>query len=176
MSDTVIQIIGFFGVFLFLISYQVKSNKLLFVIQTFGCLTFAVQFALLGAYSACVTSVISIIKSAMLIKYEQSRVIRWKGWVAVFSAACIITAMFTWDGILSLLPIIATVANIVGCWTNNAKKLRISVLFISSPCMLLYDVLVMTWGGVLNETITIISIVVSIIRFGWKALDGSRIK
>lgn len=38
--------------------------------------------------------------------------------------------------------------------------------------MLLYDVLVKSWGGALNEAVTLVSIIISIIRFGWKALDG----
>ena len=39
-----------------------------------------------------------------------------------------------------------------------------------SPCFLIYDVLIGSWGGVLNETITILSILLSIVRFGWKEL------
>ena len=40
----------------------------------------------------------------------------------------------------------------------------------------MYDVIVRSWGGVLNESITIAAIVLSIIRFGWTALDGDRIE
>lgn len=42
--------------------------------------------------------------------------------------------------------------------------------------MLLYDVLVKSWGGVLNESIAIISILISVMRFGWKSLDGDKIE
>lgn len=42
--------------------------------------------------------------------------------------------------------------------------------------MLLYDVMVKSWGGVLNESITIVSIIISIARFGWKSLDGDKIE
>lgn len=51
MSHLFIQMIGFAGVLFFLASYQVRSNRLLFALQTLGCLTFCLQFALLGAYS-----------------------------------------------------------------------------------------------------------------------------
>lgn len=39
-----------------------------------------------------------------------------------------------------------------------------------------YDVMVKSWGGILNESITIAAIVISIVRFGWAALDGDKIK
>lgn len=35
---------------------------------------------------------------------------------------------------------------------------------------LLYDLIIHSWGGALSESITIISILVSIFRFGWKNL------
>lgn len=38
--DIVIQAIGFLGVLFFFISFQVKTNKGLFVMQTLGCLTY----------------------------------------------------------------------------------------------------------------------------------------
>ena len=41
---------------------------------------------------------------------------------------------------------------------------------IRSNRTLLYDLIIHSWGGALNESITIISILVSIFRFGWKNL------
>ncbi len=46
-----IQALGFIGVLFFLISYQVRANRWLFLLQTLGCLTFCIQFALLGGYN-----------------------------------------------------------------------------------------------------------------------------
>ena len=74
------------------------------------------------------------------------------------------------------LAIDTTVAGTIGYWTNNARNIRIANLAVNSPCMLLYDVLVKSWGGALNEAVTLVSIIISIIRFGWKALDGDRIE
>lgn len=174
--NILVQAIGFIGLLFFFISFQVKTNKQLFSMQTLGCLCFSLQFALLGAYSGCLTVLINIVRNAMLIRYNDCAVVRWKGWVVIFSALSLAVALFTWDGIISILPVAGTISGTVGYWTNNAKKIRIANLFINSPCMLIYDALVKSWGGVLNEGITIVSIVISIIRFGWKALDGDRIE
>ena len=100
----------------------------------------------------------------------------WKGWIAVFSALSLAAALLTWSGPISLLPVATTVAGTIGYWTNNARNIRIANLAVNSPCMLLYDVLVKSWGGALNEAVTLVSIIISIIRFGWKALDGDRIE
>lgn len=174
--DILIQAIGFFGVMFFFISFQMKTNRALFILQTLGCLTFSVQFALLGALSGCLSLLINIVRNLMLTKYHDCQAIRWKGWVIVFSALSLMAALFTWNGWVSILPVVGTVSGTIGCWTNNAKKIRIANLAVNSPCMLLYDVLVRSWGGVLNESIAMLSIVISVMRFGWKALDGDRIE
>ena len=84
-------------------------------------------------------------------------------------------ALLTWSGWYCILPVIGTAAGKIAYWTNNAGKIRFANLAVTSPCLLVYDVLVKSWGGVLNESVSIISIVVSIIRFGWKALDGDAV-
>lgn len=41
--------------------------------------------------------------------------------------------------------------------------------------LLAYDALVGSWGGVLNESVIMISIVISILCFGWNSMDGDKI-
>lgn len=171
-----IQAIGFAGVLFFLISYQVKSNQLLFLLQTLGCFTFGAQFALLGAYSGCLSLLVCIARNLMLTQYNRCRLVRWNGWAVFFSALCLAAALATWNGPADLLPAVGTVAGTAACWTNNARNIRAVNLTVNCPCMLLYDILVKSWGGILNEGITIAAIVISIVRFGWAALDGDKIK
>lgn len=175
MSYLFIQMIGFAGVLFFLVSYQVRSNRLLFALQTLGCLTFCLQFAFLGAYSGCLSLLVNIARNIMLTKYNDCWVVRWKGWVAVFSILCLAIAFLTWSGPASLLPVVGTVAGTAAYWTNNARRIRVVNLSVVCPSSLLYDVIVRSWGGIMNESITIAAIVVSIIRFGWAALDGDKI-
>lgn len=175
-SGTFIQIIGFAGVAFFLLSYQVKSNKKLFAFQTIGSGLFCLQFFLLGAYSGCLSLIVSTVRNIMMTRYSKSRLIQWKGWVFILSGTALVVSIFTWNGLISLLPVAGTISTTIAFWTNNAKNIRIANLAVNSPCMLIYDVIIKSWGGVLNESITIISIVISIFRFGWKALDGDTIQ
>ena len=171
-----IQLIGFGGILFFLASYQVRSNKRLFVLQTLGCLTFCVQFALLGAYSGCVSVLINVMRNMMMTKYQDYGWIRWRGWVAVFPALSLAFVLLTWSGPASPLPVVVTTAGTAACWTNNARTIRLVNLTVNSPCTLLYDVLIRSWAGALNEGLTMAAIVVSIVRFGWAALDGDTVR
>lgn len=176
LRSAFIQAIGFVGVLCFFASYQVRSNKGLFVLQTLGCLAFCLQFALLGAYSGCLSLAITIIRNAMLTRYRDSGLVRWKGWAAMFSALCLASALAAWNGPASLLPAAGVSAGTIACWTNNARTIRVVNLTLGCPCALAYDVLVGSWAGVLNEGLTMAAILVSIVRFGWSALDGDAVK
>ena len=169
MSEAMIQAIGFVGVGLFIISYQIRSNRALFFCQLLGCALFCVQFTLLGAYTGALSLLVNIARNVLLLKSD-----RWK-WAGsratLFVILAVLTGMtvWTWAGWISLLPFASVAVTTVGYWTKNAQKIRLSQLF-GSPCTLLYDVLIRSWGGVVCESITLVSIVVSILRFGWRNL------
>lgn len=61
MSEFWIQAIGFVGVALFIISYQIRSNRALFFCQLLGCLVFGLQFFLMGAYTGAIGLIINIV-------------------------------------------------------------------------------------------------------------------
>ena len=142
-NEIIAQIIGFVALLCYLLSYQLRSNRGLYLAQTAGNFLFMIQFLLLGAYSGCVNLII-----------------------AAFAAVLVLT----WDGWTSLLPFAAMTTCTVAFWTDNALNIRKANLFVACPSWIIYDVVFHSWAGVLNETITIVSIMVSVWRFGWKNL------
>lgn len=173
MSELAIQAIGFVGVAFFIASYQIKSNKALFLCQLMGCIVFCIQFFIMGAYTGAVSLIINIVRNLLLLKIKDWKWVGSKVTMFVILAMLLAMTIYTWDGAISLLPLISVAATTIGYWTNNAQKIRLSQ-FIGSPCVLLYDILIRSWGGVLNESITLISIIVSVIRFGWKEMGEEK--
>jgi hypothetical protein len=169
MNELFIQAIGFVGVALFIISYQIRSNRALFLCQLVGCLVFCVQFFLMGAYTGALSLIVNIVRNILLLRADEWK---WAGskitLVGVIGLLAVIT-VYTWAGWPSLLPFASVAVTIIGYWTRNAQKIRLTQL-LGSPCTLLYDLIIHSWGGALSESITIISILVSIFRFGWKNL------
>ena len=60
MNEYMVQAIGFLGVALFIISYQIRSNRALFLCQLMGCIVFCVQFFLMGAYTGAISLIVNI--------------------------------------------------------------------------------------------------------------------
>ncbi len=176
MSPIIIQIIGFLGLGCFLVSYQFRETKPLFIMQMIACSLFAVQFLLLEQPSGAVSLLMSIIRNFPLVRRDKWPWVKWKGLVVIFIALYAAYVVWQWNSWIDILPLIGFSAGTVAYSTFNARNIRISNLFISSPVWIVYDSIVGSIGGVINEAITIISVLVSIWRFGWKALGESENK
>ena len=125
----------------------------------------------MGAYTGAISLIVNIIRNVLLLKASAWKWARSRA--ALFGILLLLSCMtaVTWAGWISLLPFASVAVTTVGYWTHNAQKIRLSQLF-GSPCTLTYDLLIRSWGGALSETIAILSILISICRFGWKDLDN----
>ena len=170
MNDFLIQCIGYVAVVAYIISFQIKSNRALFFFQTIGSALFVLQFFLMDAMTGSLNLLIGLSRNLMLVKYNQWAWVRKGFWKWVYTAALTAVLIFSWGGPLSLLPFIGSVASTFSFYTNNARTIRVTGLLCVSPCWLVYDMAVGSWGGVITETISLASVIVSILRFGWKAL------
>ena len=171
MYDIFVQAIGFAGVLFFIISFQIKSNKKLFVMQLLGSAMFCLQFFLMGAYSGMVSLLAIIARNALLTKLRDWPWVAQKKTMIAFLVICVGCVALTWQGPLSLLPLWAMAGTTAAYWTDNAQKIRLGILVFDVPGWLIYDLIIGSWGGVLNELITLASVIISIRRYGWKAMN-----
>ncbi len=173
MHDYFIQGIGFLGLTCFIVSYQLKTNRLLFFCQMVGCILFCVQMCLLGAFTGAMGLIVNILRNLLLLQRSRWTWVNQKYTLAAILLLLTFTTAYTWTGWISLLPLLSVGITTIGYWTDNALKIRISQLF-GSPCTLLYDLLIHSWGGAASEAMTLVSILVSIHRFGWKSMNENQ--
>ena len=82
----------------------------------------------------------------------------------------IVVGIFTYQNWISLLMIAAVALNTVSFSFTKPKLVRTTIL-ISSPLLLVYNILTGSIGGGINELFTGISSVVGIIRYDIKKKD-----
>ena len=120
VNECFVQGIGFIGVALFIVSYQIKSNRALFLCQMLGCIVFCIQFFIMGAYTGAISLIVNIIRNVLLLK---SNVWKWaKSINTLYFILLLLTLMtaYTWAGWISLLPFVSVAVTIIGYWTHNA--------------------------------------------------------
>lgn len=90
---------------------------------------------------------------------------------AVLCIMQIAALVLTWAGWISILPVAANIASTIGGYTHNPRKIRIAGMFINSPLWIVYNIIVGSWAGIMDEIVSEASMIISIIRYGWKNLD-----
>jgi len=167
----VAQIIGFLGAAILILSYQCKDNKKLFAMQMSANAVYIIHFFMLGAFSGSINLMISFFRNLMLFCSDQ----KWmqsKGWMWFYIGLNILVAGLTWKDMFSIFPSVAMIAMTLVMWTKDGKKIRLACLMINSPAWLTYDIYTMSYSGILCELFSMISVIVSIKRFGLKALSN----
>lgn len=165
---------GVLSTICFIISFQVKSNKALYIIQSLANVFYGTQFWLLGARGGLFNMGVQIIRNMLLLKYNEWNWLKSKWCAPLFCIPSFIYMIITWNSWLDILPFIAFTVGTFAFWTNSAKLIRISELVCVAPAWMLYDLISKAYGGVLTELVILSSVVVSIIRFGWKGLDDPK--
>lgn len=169
LNYLLIQGIGLVGTALFFISFQCRSNKNLFRVQFLSYLCYTVHLLLLGALTGGISYILNTVRSFCLgSKYD---LLKSNLACGIICALQVVTAIVTWDGWISVLPVAANIAATVGGYTHNAQKIRIAGIFINSPLWIVYDIIVGSWAGILDEVVSEASMLISIYRYGWKNLD-----
>ena len=164
-----VQAIGFMGTILFFLSFQCRENKNLFRVQFVSYLCYTTHLLMLGAVTGGISYILNTVRSFCL--GSQNAFLRGKHMCWIICGLQVATLLFTWDGWLSILPVAANIASTIGGYTYNPRKIRIAGMFINSPLWIVYDILVGSWAGVLDEVVSELSMVISICRYGWKNLD-----
>lgn len=169
-----IQLIGFAGTAFYFLSYQCKSNKNLFRVQFVSYLLYTIHLFLLGAVTGALSYILNLVRSLFL--GSDSRKLQSNTACVILCVLQVLVAVFTWSGAISLLPVIANIATTIGGYTHSAKKIRLAGMLINSPLWIVYNVIVGSWAGILDEIVSEISMILSIVRFGWKNLDDEEPK
>ena len=169
MSFFLVQAIGIAGTVLFFLSYQCKSNKKLFRVQFVSYLCYTVHLLLLGAVTGGISYILNTVRSFCL--GSKRAVLKGKGMCCIICALQLVTLLLTWEGWWSILPVAANIAATIGGYTFNARKIRVVGMFVNSPLWIVYNVIVGSWAGIVDEIVTEASMILSICRYGWKNLD-----
>ena len=162
MINFFIQILGVIGLLASIVGFQTKKHKNLMACRTTNELSFGVQYVLLGAYTGAAMNFVGCVRNILfshMVKKNKSTV----PCRAVFSVLFCIFAYLTRDGLKSALIAVAKVVSTVAYGSSNLFFARVMILF-TSMIWLTYNFIIKSYAGVLNEAMTIVSIIIGIIR------------
>lgn len=173
MRSIFVQAIGILGTVLFFLSYQFKENKNLFRVQFVSYLCYTTHLLMLGAVTGGISYILNTVRSFCL--GSKNPALREKKVCYVICALQLLTLLFTWDGWWSVLPVAANIAATIGGYTYNPRAIRFVGMFVNSPLWILYDVIVGSWAGIIDEVVSEASMIISLCRYGWKDKSSAEV-
>lgn len=175
--EIVAQAVGIVAMAFNILSYQCKKQSTVIALQLFGGALFAANYLLLGATIGGILNLIAVVRAVVFLfkdKLKTDRLIWFIPFLASYITVYILNftlfgvAPTPFNFIIELLPVIGMTALNIGYRLKNASDVRICGL-ISSPAWLIYNIAAGSWGGILCEIFTLISIFIGMLRHDKKA-------
>jgi uncharacterized membrane protein len=155
------QILSILAVVVGFIAFQMKTPKKMLALQIATGLIFSAHYLLIGAMTASVLNLISAIK--YVCYYIRDKRQKKTLFAPIFfTVLVIISSILTWDSWWSMFIMVGLVINTVSFAIPNAQLIR-KLNLIKSPLCLIYNIAVLSIGGIFYESFTLISSIIGII-------------
>lgn len=159
----IVQALGVLGLCFGVLSFQSNKSKNIVKLKLLNDFIFSIQYILLDAITGAVMNIISCFRNLIYINCDKKNKNTYS-WMVLFSVIMLVMGVITWDSPFSLLAIAGKIISTVSYGLKDAKKVRLLTL-PSSIGWLIYDSYYHSVGGVMNQLLIILSILISIIRY-----------
>lgn len=152
-----------------------KRNEVL-IISTCSLIASEISYFLLSAYTGVAMVAIAIIRNIVFYFDNKSDKISKKDILILIILYIItfISAIYTYDGIMSLFSVLETVLYTFSIWQKNTNIYKYIGIPTSISCII-YHIYIKSIFGIILETIVLISEVIGIVIYNIK-LQKSKIK
>jgi len=169
MINLLIQLLGIVAWLIVTVSYWQKKKINLIIMQIIAYILYATHFYLLDGLAGALCNIAGIIILFLLyIKEKSNKEMYYL--IPIIILLFVPIAIYSYDGLYSLLPIVASIVPLTANWVKNMKIIKIGGI-IGSICWFIYGIFTLSYATLITEVIFIISTFVSM-----KKLDNSNAK
>ena len=162
--ELIAQIIGFIAMAIVVITYQCKSQRKILILLMVSAFVWCVHFLVLGKYTAVLLNLLSAFRCVIYACHSDGKKWAQGVWIPiVFGIVCSVSTIFTWGGLIDILPLVSTFMYTYSNWQQNERRLKYITL-PASMCWLVYNIVGGSVAGAINEGFAEISIIVYLVR------------
>lgn len=160
--DILWQMIGFAAMITIILSFQIKNQKILLIVQASAQLLFTLHYTMIGSPAGAIQNLLAVIRALLLLsgnRYLRSNVSKY-----IIMALFLFSPALVFKSFVDFLPGIAMAINTYYIWSGNGKMLRLSQAAVVSPLWITYNVINLSPPGALTEVFNMTSSVIFLIR------------
>lgn len=162
-SQIFIRIMGIIGLVLGVAAFQSNKHKYIVMSKMGSEAAFTIQYFLLDAYTGSIMNLIGVVRNftfyKLVEKGKSTKAVMW-----IFCVVYILSAIITWQGPESLLPLVGKLCSTVAYSIDNPRFIRI----INIPTLtmwIIYNITCGAWEALAADSISLVSIFIAMGRF-----------
>lgn len=109
-----------------IVSICIKDRKKSLCVQSINCICEAIYDFIISAFTGALLSIINFIRTCLFINKDKFSKKIYVLILIIFESLIVINCIFTWNGLISLLPTIGSMIRAYCLWQSNMKYVRIS--------------------------------------------------
>ena len=157
------QILGLFGFLFFILSIQMKSKKMILLMQLISCVFYSVAYGFLGALSAVLIDIISIFRCSLFgyydIKNKKSPIII----PIILVILSLLVGIYSYHNFYDIIPVVISIIYIISTWQDNSLIIRLG--FITGAILwIIYNLSVGAYTPMIGNFFEITSGIIAMIR------------
>lgn len=158
------QILSFVAMVINMVAVQLKTKKQILLTIVVSNLLFVISYILLGAYVGALTCGIVAIEIIINTILEDKGKITPKFLIIIYLIISIIIGITTFNSLIDLLPIIASILFILTLRQSKEKYVRLLIL-VNLTSWIIYDFFVKAYLAGISDLIVISSTITAIYRY-----------
>ena len=164
MNNIIAQICGVIAIILTMMSVHQEEKKRVLITQFLANIAYLIQYLCLFAWSGAAMTFLAIIRCFIFYYYDKNNKPKSVPVLIIICLLMIFCGIFTYDGLISILPVIVAISYSYAMWQNNMKIFRI-VSIISPVLWIIYDIYVSAFTVIVASIFEFISAFFAVLRF-----------
>ena len=163
MEFFIIQFIGLIGYSTLAFSYFKNTKKNILLIQILSYFMFIIHYYLLDAKTGAICNLLGLIAFIVIYLFDKFKLKNKKLLSLILIPLLVIISLITYENILSIFPIIASVIAIISFLSDSENLIR-KIGIVAAICWLIYAIVYKSYVAIIFEVITLTSVVIAFIK------------
>ncbi len=156
MLNLIAQVAGILGTTMIFFSFTARKRPHILLGKLTADVLWMTHYFLIGAYSGAALNILAIGRESVFYNKEKA----WASsrfWLCLILALTVGSCVLTWEGWLSLLPMVGSSLAVVSYWCTNPLHIRLLAL-PAQILWLIYGILHFTIPGIAGTLVAIVAI------------------
>ena len=156
-TEITAQIIGILGMLSLFVMYQQSGRKKYLCFKLLSDVLWAIHYFLLSAIGGAIPNLVGMVRELVFIN-DNKKWANKKVWAPIFIVINASLAIMLADSLIQFIPICASALVTVSLTMKNTAHIRLMTIPVCTA-FLIYDLIVGSYSGALNESLSLISMI-----------------